>query len=415
MQNVTDIKEVAVWAKIIAAIYHYQNNHRGLSPTDEMIAIEAGLSLGVVRSQMRLMEQVGLLTDSKRWPRHIVIKRDVAIDKIMDVIDPKQTPPAAPPANDAGPEKVHHYSREQMSRGGKNRWAKLPPEERSRMMRELVAKQWAKLTPEQRKERARRAAATAKANKYKAMTLSEKAAHVRKNHVRKSTDHKGRWATTDAPQSEIKAHMKMMSERRWGTASQVETKEGVMVAKKTDRVEIFKRRPMFERAKQIARLIDEHNKRYDYPPSGMWLRHKIAEEQGITDRPAPSNLLSQPIKKMVEEGWLDHEYNCHADFRLTALGRATLLHEGAVKPEAVKPEPQIEQPRNRPETAPTAHPAIEKPPVVTIRGYRPEQPARPPEPQKEWTETYVAIPDLSKIDSLDLAMELQKRGWRVIR
>jgi hypothetical protein len=84
--------QTAVWTKIIAAVLHYQHTHHGLSPTDEMIAIESGLSRDVVRSQMRIMEQQELLTDSKRWPRIIKINRGHTIDALLDKIDPKQKP-----------------------------------------------------------------------------------------------------------------------------------------------------------------------------------------------------------------------------------------------------------------------------------------------------------------------------------
>lgn len=356
-----EVKEVAAWTKIIAAVLGYQNNHRGLSPTDEWVAIQTGFTRDLVRAQLRAMEKAGLLTDSKRWPRMIKINRDVAIDHIMDVVDPKLPTPA--PVSQ--PAMVKPEDRREViadiakkhAAGGQKRWAGISKEERSRIMSEQTKKAWAR--------------------------------------------------------------------RRAKAASQVETKEEEMQEVrgteyvrdgKRIRTQAHSRMSFFERAKNIATIIDDFTDRTGQLPHGAFIRSKVGF--------CTSSGLTAVVTKMVEEGWLEHKPGYHADYKLTNLGRTTLLHAGPVEkvvqdcdPEQHKIDWPVkkEQPRKAPSEPRTAHPATERPPVVTIRGIVPE---RPPVPAYEHTAGYTGMataPDLSGIDSLDLAMELQRRGWRVMR
>lgn len=280
MPETIDREEAASWTKIAGAIIHYQNSHRGLSPTDEMIAIESGMGRDAVRFCLKKMERLGLLTDSKQWPRVIKINRDLAIDKIMGVIDPKQ---------------------------------------------EVI------------------------------------------NGVATS-------------QVETKKKEEKMERR-------TETKKAGGVVKRLD---------FFTRARQVAHAIDEMLDRGE-APYGMAIREKV----GIH-----SSGLSRIVRGMVEEGWLEHKRGYHHDYKLTNLGRVSLLHD----PEGKKDNevPSIPLPVQKPPEPRVEYPTPPRPPVVTIRGYAPERPPRPPSGHFE-------VPDLTGVDSMDLAIELQRRGFRVIR
>lgn len=58
--------------RIIETIKLYQSKHRGLSPTDQMIAKETGLSPGQVAYQIHRLEDAGKLFVTSHWPRTIM-------------------------------------------------------------------------------------------------------------------------------------------------------------------------------------------------------------------------------------------------------------------------------------------------------------------------------------------------------
>lgn len=75
------------WGRIARAIINYQNKHHGMSPTDQMIALDSGLSPGQVQYHLREMEKAKLIQDNKGWPRRITVK-EVAKVKVMDLPTP---------------------------------------------------------------------------------------------------------------------------------------------------------------------------------------------------------------------------------------------------------------------------------------------------------------------------------------
>ena len=353
MHAATEVKQTAAWTKIVSAILHYQNNHRGLSPTDEMIAIESGISRDVVRSQLREMERHGLLTDSKRWPRHIRVNRELVVEKVMEVIDPKQQPTSGKADitqnmawRMASPAKRRLWS----AKGGRKQWAKKTPEEKAEAVRKMHAARWPKKAVSQ----------------VETVVSKEEEMKDMKPHTVKSYDYRNQTG-------------------------------------KTITVPARKRMAFFERAKQVAAAIDDYADKNGMPPSAAYLRQKI--------NMGGSSGFSVIAAHMVEEGWLNHRPGHHNDYVLTNLGRQTLLHASSVEKEVMRADPVPDAPE-RPAQPRTEASAFSRPPEITIRRMVPDAPPAAPQRSMSYAD---GIPDLREIDSLDLAMELQRRGWRVMR
>lgn len=383
MDAVMEAKQATVRTKIVAAVLHYQNNHRGLSPTDEMICIESGLPRDVVRQQLREMEREGLLSDSRRWPRIIKINKAPTIDHLLDLIDPRQKLPA----NGAATSHLVSHKEEKMA-GIKQR--------ADRPWRE-TAKQIANFVHEYTKEYGRpplgKDVAVAIGYNERATGMWRVVGFMRE----------AGWLTpSDGTQHSLRLTPKGMKDLL-GTSVQLEPEETV-AKRPVGEVDSSPRFPagrkaFLVRAKQVACIIDDLRDRFGRAEGEL-----IRERLGMT-----SGGLSVITSAMVKEGWLEHKPRHHADYRLTNLGKTVLLHSAPVEQGVMEVEPPIE---HAPQAAPqprTAHPAMERPVEVRVRTIAPESVPEPVVGQ------YVGAVDLAHIDSLDLAIELQRRGWRVMR
>lgn len=75
----------AKWAAILTAVINYQNKHHGVSPTDQMISKDTGLSPGQVQYHLKEMEKGGLLRDSKGWPRIITVENVAKVQTMTQI------------------------------------------------------------------------------------------------------------------------------------------------------------------------------------------------------------------------------------------------------------------------------------------------------------------------------------------
>lgn len=67
------------WGSILSAIIAHQNKNHGISPPNHIISRDTGLSPGQVQYHIAEMEDRGLITDMKGWPRRIVVKDIVKV------------------------------------------------------------------------------------------------------------------------------------------------------------------------------------------------------------------------------------------------------------------------------------------------------------------------------------------------
>lgn len=70
------------WSAILTAIINYQNKHNGVSPSDQMVSQDTGLSPGQVQYHLREMEKAGLIKDSKGWPRIISVEHAAKVQSL---------------------------------------------------------------------------------------------------------------------------------------------------------------------------------------------------------------------------------------------------------------------------------------------------------------------------------------------
>jgi hypothetical protein len=76
------------WGAILSAIINHQNKNHGLSPPNHIISRDSGLSPGQVQYHLAEMEDRGLITDMKGWPRRIVVK-DMAKVASLSIAEPR--------------------------------------------------------------------------------------------------------------------------------------------------------------------------------------------------------------------------------------------------------------------------------------------------------------------------------------
>lgn len=88
-ENRKDYEQIATaskWAAILSAVIIYQNKHKGMSPTDQMLAKDTGLSAGQVQYHIKEMEKAGLIKDRKGWPRHIAVENATKVQMLTQVV-----------------------------------------------------------------------------------------------------------------------------------------------------------------------------------------------------------------------------------------------------------------------------------------------------------------------------------------
>jgi hypothetical protein len=205
-----------------------------------------------------------------------------------------------------------------------------------------------------------------------------------------------------------------------------------------------KRESFLVNAKRFAQVLTDYYDTHGHAP----LIKDIAKQLGYHEvKPVG---VSRVVKEMVQRGWLHHKSGCHADFVLTGLGRAVLFGEpiredihtdALVRPQPVKaqqpappPQHEIRRKADKP-FRPAGSPHIPTPTRrrEPVTGYYQPPPYRPsrhlleeiapvirePEPQQvspQWPENEPPTSiNLAKVDSVDLLLELQARGFRVTR
>lgn len=190
-----------------------------------------------------------------------------------------------------------------------------------------------------------------------------------------------------------------------------------------------KRERFMVMAKKFAEALTDHYDKYGEAP----MLKDIGPALGYSkDKPVGASRL---VKEMVARGWLFHKPNCHADFVLTGLGRAVLFNEplredvhtdmivrSQINPRATdlsyadrmammrsspmedtkpSPEKEPEPPQKQPEAR------REPSPLARIMEPKPQPGVPGPEEMRGI--------NLAKVDSVDLVLELQARGFRVSR
>jgi hypothetical protein len=190
------------------------------------------------------------------------------------------------------------------------------------------------------------------------------------------------------------------------------------VTKKHDR----KRREDFmSRAKKFAQALTDY---YDSHGQGPMIK-ELAEACGY--QPEKCGALSRTAIEMVERGWLYHKPGHQRDFMLTGLGRAVLF--GKVSEDIhtdVLVRPQKSQVRDKEPLQ------FRQPFTVPLPLFRPQRvnddmplaepvegPA-PPTPDREvpvveWPLKASHTFNLDEVDTVDLVLEVQARGFKVSR
>jgi hypothetical protein len=275
------------WAEIIGAIMHFQNTMNGVSPSNQYIAKETGLSGGQVGYHLKRMQERGLIYDDGQWPRHIqIIAAKVQTQPALDLQD----------------------NRPKMGK-----------------------------------------------TEVKAVESSQIGGKTRKQ------------------------------------------RQGFM-----------------DNAKRFAEILVDHWDKYGEAPYMTDIAIKMGYGDG-GNRRAGTGALSRVANEMVRRGWLHHERKHQRDMVLTGAGRAALFNE-------VRGELHTDMPvhTTKPNPMATAFPAL-RPPEMTIRRAEPPIPMRVAEPVPTPPIDYrakTAPPeqlDLSKVDTVDLLLELQDRGLKVTR
>ena len=195
-----------------------------------------------------------------------------------------------------------------------------------------------------------------------------------------------------------------------------------------------KREPLLVNAKRFARALDGYRALYGMTP----MIKEIAPALGYSlDKPVG---LSRVIRKMVDQGWLKHRANHQRDLTLTDLGRKVLLGNGHEDHDV--PETEQEDVRPTPPTPTYARPPQNNlaeqrgtwSPMMKVMTPKPEPEPEPepeplpdpevaPEPDRSnWPEPGPVTPQpinvvewLTGIDTVDLVLELQDRGFKIVR
>jgi hypothetical protein len=170
-----------------------------------------------------------------------------------------------------------------------------------------------------------------------------------------------------------------------------------------------KRRESFmDRAKRFAQALTDY---YDTHGEGPMIK-ELAPSLGYD--PDRCGAVSRTVGEMVQRGWLFHRAGYQRDFMLTGLGRAALF--GEVREDLhtdvlVRP-PKWRQPFTTPARPFTARPVNEDTPE---KDTRPEQGPQPPDREVPVVEMRRTKPSFSDIDTVDLVLEVQARGFKVSR
>jgi SOS-response transcriptional repressor LexA len=72
------------WADILAAIMEFQQRNNGQSPSTPSIAARARLSPAVVTTELKAMEEHGLIRDYNGWPRRIEVN---SVTKLTEAVE----------------------------------------------------------------------------------------------------------------------------------------------------------------------------------------------------------------------------------------------------------------------------------------------------------------------------------------
>ena len=164
-----------------------------------------------------------------------------------------------------------------------------------------------------------------------------------------------------------------------------EGEEPIVEAAKEDKKMPSKSIPLHEAMPSIAEYIDGYIKDFGEPPTGVAVAKHMGQSEAATAR---------VIMKMVALGYIDKPKRSQKNW-LTGLGRAKLLNRGGVGTQ-MPVEPKA--PEKPTETRDSGR-------VVRSPRAHDRAPMRPPRAATK--------ADLSDVETLDLIVELNSRGYRI--